>query len=326
MKRLKKYMILLALLNHSFSGFSQQVTQFSQYLNNNFLVNPAATNVNDHLNLDFSFRQQETGNIKSINSSYLSIYGALYAPKPSQKMTHGFRDKKYIENSSAGAFSAEITPVIGAIISKDNFGLVERSTFHVSTGIHLPLNSRYTLSTGATIGSVLLNVSDDYFVLEENDLPFLNFVNGFNKQSFLDLGLGIWLYSDNLQVGYCLERLYSGNSLKAGNQETFKTNNQHFIQLGFRLPLNKDWQITPTILARINKMEPRGMDYSMKAIYKNRLWSTISLRKQSLLVFNLGVNVSPYLSVNYSYDHGSIDQGMESLSANELALEINLFH
>ena len=324
MRSLLRHILLVICISQSTSLFAQQITQFSQYLNNYYLVNPAATDLNGYLNIDFSYRRQETGQIQGLSSSYLSIYGTLSSSNSSQYMSHGFRDRKRIQNSTAAIFNPKLTPVIGAIISKDNFGLVDRSTFHFSTGLHLPLNEKYTISTAATVGSVLLNVSNDYYILENNDVPFWQFINGFDRERFLDLGLGIWLYSDQLQFGYGIERMFSGNSLEEGNDESFKITSNHFISIGFKMNITGDLQIIPTLLQRIDNTDNIGVDYTVKAIYKNRIWSTVSLRRKSILVFNMGFAINPTISINYSYDNGSLNQGIESLSANEFALKFNL--
>tara|TARA_R110001599_G_C12268746_1_gene661135 strand:- start:3659 stop:4360 length:702 start_codon:yes stop_codon:yes gene_type:complete len=231
MRRLNPYrlFLLFGLTLFTSNIFAQQITEFSQYLNNTYLINPAATNISNQWNLDFSVRKQESIRINDINSYYMSAYGAIKSSNPRQKMSNGFRLNKFVDNSTIKAFDPKPIPVLGAIISKDNFGLIEKTTFHVTTGMHLPLNARYSLSTAATIGHVQLNVSDEYFVLEDNDLPFNQFITGFNKEKFLDLGLGIWLYSDQLQLGYGIKRLFSGNSQDQESEEGFKIRNQHLL-------------------------------------------------------------------------------------------------
>jgi len=303
---------------------SQQVVEFSQYLNNPYLINPAATDVSRLLNVDMSMRKQQSRRIKNISSYYVSVYGTLKKPNPRQEMINGFRVRKYVNNSTVSIYNPKPTPVIGAIVSKDNFGLVEKTNMHFTTGLHLPLNARYTISTAASIGQVLLNVSDHYTILEDNDIPFYQFVHGFDRQSLLDLGLSIWLYSDKIQAGYAIQRLFSGNSVHDGNGETFKIKNFHVVSLGYKLQLNKDWQLIPSIIYRISSLEENKADITLRAVFNDRLWASFSMRKEEILVFNVGLKITSDISFNYSYDYGTANKGRESLSANEIALKISI--
>lgn len=316
-------LFLIGLILLTNNAFAQQITEFSQYLNNNYLINPAATNISNYLNLDFSVRKQESNRINDVSSYYMSVYGTIKSPILTQKMSNGFRLTRYVDNSTIKAFNPKPIPVIGAVISKDNFGLLEKTTAHITTGIHLPLSARYSLSTAATIGQVRLNVSDDYFILEDNDLPFNQFITSFNKEKFLDLGLGIWFYSDQLQLGYGIKRLFSGNSSNQESEDGFKIKNQHLINAGYKFTLNSDWQLISSLLYRVSPYEKNTSDYSMKLIFKENLWTTLSLRKEKILVFNLGLKLNDSISFSYSYDHGSKNQGTESLSANEIAFQFS---
>lgn len=322
MKRLILHIVFLIGLIASPPLWSQQVAEFSQYLNNPYLINPSATDISRLLNVDMSIRKQQSKRIKDISSYYVSIYGTLKKPNPRQAMSNGFRERKYVSNSTVSVYNPKPTPIMGAIISRDNFGLVEKTNMHFSVGMHMPLNARYTLSTAASIGNILLNVSDHHTVLEDNDIPFYQFIQGFDRESFLDLGLSMWLYSDKIQAGYAIQRLFSGNSVHYGNEETFKIRNFHVISLGYKFQLNQDWQFIPSMIYRISSLEENKADISFRAIFRDRLWTSFSLRKESILVFNFGLKVSSNISINYSYDHGTINEGRESLSANEIALKI----
>ena len=322
MKRLTLHIVFLIGLMASPSLWSQQVAEFSQYLNNPYLINPAATDISRLFNVDLSMRKQQSRRIKDISSYYVSVYGTLKKPNPRQSMTNGFRDRKYVSNSTVEVYNPKPTPVIGVIVSRDNFGLVQKTNMHLSTGIHLPLSARYTLSTAASIGHILLNVSDYHTVLEDNDIPFYQFIQGFDRESILDLGLSMWLYSDQLQVGYSVHRLFSGNSVHAGNDETFKVRNFHVISLGYKLQLSQDWQLIPSMIYRVSSLEENKADVSLRAIFKNKLWTGFSVRKENILVFNLGFKASSNITVGYSYDTGSIDEGRESLTANEISLKV----
>ncbi|WP_420387250.1 PorP/SprF family type IX secretion system membrane protein [Roseivirga sp.] len=303
---------------------SQQITLFSQYLNNQYLINPAATNISNQLEADLSIRTQKSQTIRNINSYYFSVYGALGFVNPRQKTSNGFRERERVDFSTVKYYNPKPIPVIGISTAKDNFDLVQRNTFHLTTGLHLPLNAQYTISAAASMGRVQLNVSDNYFVLEDSDVPFHQFINAFSRRNFLDLGMGLYLYSDKVQLGIGMVRVFAGNSTDVNHEESFRIKNQFNLSLGYKLQLNKDWSLTPQVLISQNGIYGSRTDYSIRINYRESLWSTISMRNKTILVFNLGVKVTPQLTIIYAYDHGAFNEGMQSLSANELALKISL--
>ena len=324
MRRLSVHIVLFLGLILSQSLRGQQVIEFSQYLNNPYLINPAATDLSRLLNVDMSIRKQQSRREKDISSYYVSVYGTLKKPNPRQEMINGFRTRKFVNNSTVSLFNPKPTPVIGVIVSKDNFGLVEKTGLHFTTGMHLPLNARYTLSAAAAVGQVLLNVSDKYTILEDNDIPFYQFIHAFDRESLLDLGLSLYLYSDQIQAGYTIQRLFTGNSVHYGNSETFRIRNFHVISVGYKIQLNQDWQLIPSMIYRISSLEENRADITMRAVFNDKLWTSFSMRKEEILVFNFGLKISPNISFNYSYDFGTANAGRESLSANEVALKVSI--
>lgn len=315
-------LIITCLLFVVEQGKAQQVSQFSQYLNDNYLINPAASELSPGFSLQVSYRQQQNQVLRATDSYYISAFKTISTISPKQFTNNNFRLTNRQQNSTVSAYNAKMVHVAGGIISRDNFGLVERTTAHGNYGIHLPLNKRYTLSTAASIGYVGLNVSDQYYVLNENDRPFQNFIDGFSNASFMDLALGVWLYSDQLQLGYSIERLFSGNSLSDGDDETFNISIQHFISAGYKIDFSK-WSVITSALHRINHQNGQGTDLSLKAIYKNKLWLGGSLRNQDVSVFHLGFRVNTSLDFNYTYDHSSRNQQGFQM-ANEISLKLRL--
>ncbi|WP_286755963.1 PorP/SprF family type IX secretion system membrane protein [Roseivirga sp. UBA838] len=323
MKPLHLYMTLLLIPFLTRVGKAQQISQFSQYINNHYLINAASSNLNNNLNLALSFRKQQNPWLKNTDSYYLSLYKALKPVGKNQTTSNGFRDTKAVMNSTVAYVNPKAIQVLGGIISKDNFGLVHRQTAHANYGVHLPLNSVVTMSAGASVGYIRLRIADNFFVLEDNDLPFQQFMQGFDRQDFLDLSLGIALYSSKARIFYSVERLFSGNSIHEGNHETFRIKNQHFVGLGYRLEIN-DWSFTPSVLQRINHISDLGRDYTLQTGYKNNIWATFSLRNEEVLVMGIGLRLSGKMEFHFNYDSGAFNERTQSTSANEFLLKLRL--
>src|SRR5690606_37647426 len=74
---MNRFLLLLISLLVASAGFSQQLPQYSQYMHNLYVVNPASAGMNDYLDVNLSFRQQWTGIDDAPRTYYLSATGAL---------------------------------------------------------------------------------------------------------------------------------------------------------------------------------------------------------------------------------------------------------
>ena len=73
MNTLKKIIVLLGFTVST--TFAQQITQFTQYTKNKFIINPAASGLNNKINATMGYRNQWT-NLKNSPSAY--YIGANY--------------------------------------------------------------------------------------------------------------------------------------------------------------------------------------------------------------------------------------------------------
>lgn len=71
---MKKSIIALGFCLLVGNAFAQQLGQYSQYLNNQFILNPAAAGEHDYLDVDLSFRQQWVGFDNAPQNYYLSAH------------------------------------------------------------------------------------------------------------------------------------------------------------------------------------------------------------------------------------------------------------
>ena len=60
---------------------AQQLSQFSQYLLNPTILNPATTGVNENINVKLSYRNQWTGFTDAPSTYYISVDAAMIRPR-----------------------------------------------------------------------------------------------------------------------------------------------------------------------------------------------------------------------------------------------------
>ncbi|MGI4874160.1 MAG: PorP/SprF family type IX secretion system membrane protein [Janthinobacterium lividum] len=292
------------------SGQAQQVAQHSQYMNNNYLINPAVAGTEDYIDVKFSFRQQWTGIEGAPRTYYVSAnssLGSLYTQK-----------KRTLYDWRKG-FHA-----IGGIIYRDETGPTSATAVYGSYTYNLALTRTMRLALGASLGV-------QQYAIDGSMLHYYN-VNtvGVSEAARVpDASIGMWLYTPNFFVGVSTAQLL-GNQLDLGysNASNSITHNKlerhYFATLGVRLPLNDDVSIVPSVLVKYMSPAPISADFNVKLKIKDALFLGASYRTNDAFTGMVGVNFSPVASLSYSYDVGTSDLAGYNSGSHEVLLGLKL--
>jgi type IX secretion system PorP/SprF family membrane protein len=326
MKKLKKIVGIVVFTCIGFSLHAQQQGQFSQYMMNYFLINPAVAGTEDFVDVRAGYRSQWAGLTGSPQNYYVSGHF------PINKLHSSMRKqvKKKQAHHSMGGF-----------VSGQTLGALSHKSAYLSYAYHLPLSSKWDLSMGAMGGFNQLSV-------DPNALNFGDNINdpaaasSANKTKF-DMGLGIWLYSDKLFFGLSSMQIlqnkidFSGGLDVATNKGML--NRHYYLTGGYKFQVNKEVQIIPSILLK-NTVTAFQMDINTKVRYKNLFWGGMSYRKQDAIVLLAGVGIplgqsrpgsgvgrngsSSRLEIGYSYDLVTSKLNAYSKGSHEIMLALIL--
>jgi type IX secretion system PorP/SprF family membrane protein len=325
MKRLLTIACCLAL----YSANAQQVPQFSQYLRNQYLVNPAAAGVYDFVDVTVGGRLQWLGFDDAPMTSY------LYVSSPLKKETRASYNPG-IRISSGPVRNPEIKTgnlkhAIGGQMIADQYGAFRQLRASITYALHVPLSRDYNLSFGTNVG-----ISNRSFLPERAqtlnmmtgaayvDNTYDNFVANQGAQNTLDIGAGLYLYSKNMFFGLSADQL-TKDFVKFGNVATTFDPNMHFQgTAGVKLPLSKDLTIMPAVLAKYTQAAPLSIEGSLQFEYKEWLWIGASFRNQDAVVAMAGLNISERFKFGYSYDFNISRMNNYSAGGHELVLGLML--
>lgn len=205
-------------------GFAQQKPQYTQYILNNFLLNPALAGIENYTDIKLGYRQQWTGvenAPKTIFATANFKLGDDYLWKNALSMPEKDDDpmsQNYMQNYTASPPHHGI----GAILVSDKAGPIARIDANVTYAYHLKLSDRYNLSAG--IGAGITNISFDLDQLKTEVAADPTFSNVVTNQFKPDLNAGLWFYGPRLFIGASVQQLipqnlslssnYSGNGAK----------------------------------------------------------------------------------------------------------------
>lgn len=273
---------------------AQQLPHFSQYMINDYVLNPAIGGKNPYF-LGLSANRYQWGGITDAPRTYmLSVNGPL----------------KYDHMGVGGQLFTDIV------------GPTRRTGFYLSYAYHAPLTEKLKLSFGISAGILQFMVDGQKINLHDpGDLILMNAL-----QSVLtpDFSAGFLLYNDRFWVGAsCLQ--IQQNKLKFFDymSNTTSVMNRHFFgMLGYRQPIGDDFVLEPSALLKYVAPAPFQFDVGMRAIYKEKFWLGGSYRNLDAIAFYAGFIMRENLQLGYAYDFTTTNLGNYSTGTHELTIGI----
>jgi type IX secretion system PorP/SprF family membrane protein len=270
---------------------AQQQAQYSQYMNNNYILNPGATGVEDYIDVKLSYRTQWTGLEGAPKTYYASASSSLGKWRTTQKRT--LRDRRR-------PFHA-----LGGLVYRDETGPTSRTGAYLSYAYNLVLAPDLRAALGASVGM-------QQFAVDGQKLQFFDPTTQAASAAsrVLDGSVGLWVYSSRFYVGLSGAQLlanrlnFSYGPGQFGEGAPGNTLRRHyFATAGVRLPLSDDWSLVPSVLVKAVNPAPLSVDINAKLKYQDLLWVGASWRAFDSVVGLVGISYEQF-TLGYSYDAG----------------------
>ena len=303
--------LLALLLLAAAPGRAQQQAQFSQYMNNNYLLNPGATGVEDYIDIKASYRTQWVGLEGAPKTYYLSANSSLGKWRTTNKRTL---------REGTRPFHA-----LGGFVYNDVTGPTSRTSAYLSYAYNIALTPKIRAALGVSAGL-------QQFSVDGQKLQFFDptTVAPSSASRVFDGAVGLWVYSPDFYVGASSTQLLAnkldfsygpdllgvgapGNSLKR----------HYFVTGGVRVPLSEDWSVVPSVLVKAVRPAPLSVDLNAKLKYRDLLWAGVSWRASDAVIAMVGFSYEQ-LTVGYSYDAGTSQLAGYNSGSHEILIGLRL--
>lgn len=281
-------------------SFAQQKPQYSQYVINNYLLNPAIAGIEQYADVKVGSRSQLSG----IEGEPTTIYFSAHAPVGfSGKGSNKGGSTPSFGSASQGRRSQQFRPHhgLGVMAVHDRLGAFSRTEASLAYAYHLRLNREVKLAGGLSAGLVQQRLRSD-------ELTFAN--PGDNAQTDWNmikpnLALGLWLYGDNFYLGTSATQLL-GNAVSFDNTvvERNRLYEHYFLTAAYRVNITEQVSLIPSVMAMWLQPLPGSLDFTLRAVYDNRFWVGGTYRQNGSYAVLAGVTVNHLFDVGYAYDKG----------------------
>ncbi|HEY8784496.1 MAG TPA: type IX secretion system membrane protein PorP/SprF [Mucilaginibacter sp.] len=284
---------------------AQQKPQYTQYVFNNLLLNPAVSGIENYTDVKAGYRSQWTGLQGAPVTSYLTVDAPL-GDKFLQGDATAFPAEGGVNPSSRlytqNYMAAEPHHGIGFMLVSDQAGPITQTNIDLTYAYHLGLTERLNLAVGVQAGFNHINLNTALITLETPLDPAI--ANGNNGQWKPDLGTGFWLYSSDYYFGASVQQLLPENLYFSTNNayNQSKTVPQYFVTGGVKLFLTDDITLLPSFLVKVINPTPITYDVNAKISFKDKIWIGGSYRRDDSFGVLAGINISSFINVGYSYD------------------------
>lgn len=306
----------------------QQRPQYTQYVFNNYLLNPAVSGIENYVDVKAGYRRQWTGLNGAPVTTYLTAnmpFGSRFLNGDATAMPAAGGENPLSRSYLQDYMAAEPHHGVGIMVVGDKTGPISQTNIDATYAYHLGLAPKLNLAVGVSAG--INNISLDRSMIQLGDVaddPAI--ANGNVSQIKPDLGVGVWLYSANYYFGASVQQLlkqslyFSTNS--AYNQS--QTVPHYFFTAGVKLYMSDDITFMPSVLLKVINPVPTTFDINGKLAFKDKFWIGGSYRRNDAVAAMAGINISSLINVGYSYDFTTSNLNTVSNGTHEIVIGLLL--
>lgn len=298
MRKLIKTLVVtqLLLLLTTDKLFSQQDPQFTNYMYNTTVINPAYAGTRDALSILALYRTQWVG----LDGAPITAAASVHSP---------------MTNSNLGW---------GLSIVNDEIGPSVEQTISADFSYRITFDNLSKLSFGFKATGNLLNV--DYTKLSIYDPSDPQLQNNVDNRFSPNFGAGFYWYSDQYYLGVSVPNFletkhYNDNTRSSTAQESM----HYYFMGGYVFDLSDTIKFKPAFLSKVVSGAPLQVDVTANFLFFDKLTLGGAYRINGAVSVLTGFQISDAIFVGYSYDTEATKLANYNSGSHEFFLRFELF-
>lgn len=290
---MKNYIYNLLLL-FGILSYSQQDSQYTQYMYNTINVNPAYAGTRETFSAFVLHRNQWVG-----------LDGAPVTNTASINTNVG--DSKF---------------GVGLSFVNDNIGPTQENAISADIAYIIPLNGEYKLSFGIKATANLYNLDVNKLqVFQQNDPEFQS-LNGKLSPNF---GTGVYFYSDKFYVGASVPNFNKTKYYDANDVSINTKSVNYYLLSGYVFDLSQSVKFKPSFLAKVDEGAPLQVDVNANFMFNEKFVIGGSYRLESAVSLLAGFQFSSNWFLGYGYDLETTKLSNYNSGSHEIFLRYEIF-
>jgi type IX secretion system PorP/SprF family membrane protein len=275
---------------------AQQDPQYTQYMYNTSMVNPAYAGSRGTLNVFGMYRTQWVG-----------LDGA---PKTA--------------NVSVSTPLGESGLGLGVNFTNDRIGAMDENNISVDLSYAIDLNEDYKLAFGIKTTANLLNV--DYTKLNIHNPTDPNSSENIKNKFNPNIGAGLYMYSDKAYVGVSVPNFLTTDRYDDNDITTMRQKMHFYLMGGYVFELGRDVLFKPAALVKAVSGAPLQVDLTANFLFYEKFTLGAAYRWDASVSALTGFQVNENLFVGYAYDFDTTSLRHYDSGSHEIFLRFELFN
>jgi len=253
-------------------SFAQPDAIYTQYMYNQFILNPAYAGSRNSMSALLMHRTKWIGIQDSPSTSTLSIQSPLYKSNVAW----------------------------GANLASDRLGPTSNVLVGITGAYHLKLKKgKLAFGLRAGIYNRVLNGTK----LDFSDQTDPLFIGTRQSATLPSFDFGLYYYTRKFYASFSINHLSGGLfNYSALPDASFNLRPLATLGFGYAIEINENLVIKPSLLLKSSAGFDGNLDLNLSLLFHKKVWFGVSFRNRTTFNLLLDVNVTDYLRVGYSYD------------------------
>jgi type IX secretion system PorP/SprF family membrane protein len=252
---------------------AQQIFSISQFIQHNFIYNPAAAGANEYA---------------SVGATYKKMWSGI---EGGPQTTILFGDK-YFKNSKTG---------LGVVLYNDVTGPISRTGGDINLSYSIPFSDKKKLMFG--VAGQFLQESIDKAQIEKY-IPGDPLLAGPGSYFTGDAAAGVYYTSSTLNLGFSAKQLVQSklDFIKTSTLEEGRLYRHYYLMGSYNWKTDEDNVIVPNFIVKLSAHAPIDIEAGCRIEHKDLIWGGFNFHyKQNFSAF-AGIKLNHKLAIGYAYD------------------------
>ncbi len=271
---------------------AQQDPQYTQYMYNMNVVNPAYAGIKENLSLTALYRKQWSG----LDGAPETITFSGHSP---------------IDDNIGLGLSA----------IKDELGPVKETNVFVDFSYTLQVSDALKLAFGLKAGATFHDVGLTGLELQDPDDPFFS---QDISNVYPNVGAGAFFYGEQFYIGLSVPNLLNSVHLDENGFKVGSETNHYFATAGYVFQVSENVKLKPSIMVKSAFDAPLSYDGNLNALFYEKFEIGASYRLDDSFSGLVGFQATPNFRIGYAYDHVVSDLNAVASASHEVILTFDL--
>ena len=277
------------------SMYSQQDSQYTQYMYNTPLVNPAYAGSRETITAFLLHRNQWVG-----------LEGA--------PVTNNFSINMPVGDSNFG---------VGLNFVNDEIGPVSENEISADLAYFIQVSENYKLSLGLKGTANLFQLDVNKLrIFDPSDPQFQNVDTEFSP----NVGAGLYLFSDKTYFGLSVPNFFESYRYNDNNVEITKEKMHFYFIAGHVFTLSPNIDFKPAVLSKIVEGAPLQADVTANFLFFDKLTLGAAYRWDASVSALAGFQISDSWFIGYGYDLETTKLANYNSGSHEIFLRYEVFN